>query len=283
MLMLYLYWLILFIGILSHLFISLLQKILSTYSVKLKKIIKQEKKRSQIKKSGIEIDDFPGGADGFELVSRFCYNNGRISITISNVFLLHCCAIFLGMSDKASACNLLQQTESFLEGIFYWSWSDILVGLKSCSSFFTHADSYGLLQKLISALLARIAQNSDTNFITSSSSSSSSPETTSFRFSTPDSIKPSSSSRAWWFDDLATLPPNIIEKVIQSLGAYGTDNNSLVLTKFLLHYLKTAAQKKLIMIMHSQGASIALLQIQLFMVLLWWEEQHFLAEACFGF
>lgn len=244
MLMLYLYWLILFIGILSHLFISLLQKILSTYSVKLKKIIKQEKKRSQIKKSGIEIDDFPGGADGFELVSRFCYNNGRISITISNVFLLHCCAIFLGMSDKASACNLLQQTESFLEGIFYWSWSDILVGLKSCSSFFTHADSYGLLQKLISALLARIAQNSDTNFITSSSSSSSSPETTSFRFSTPDSIKPSSSSRAWWFDDLATLPPNIIEKVIQSLGAYGTDNNSLVLTKFLLHYLKTAAQKK---------------------------------------
>jgi hypothetical protein len=230
-------------------YISLLQKILSTYSGKLKKIINQEKKRSQINQSGIEILDFPGGANGFELVSRFCYNNGRISITISNVFLLHCCAVFLGMTEKVSSCNLLQQTDSFLEGMLYWPWSDILVGLNSCGSFFTHADSSGLVQKLIFALLSRIAQNSDTNFITSSSSSSSSPETTSFRFSssfkaTPDSIKPSSSSRAWWFDDLAILPPKIIEKVIQSLGAYGTDNNSLLLTKFLLHYLKTAAQKK---------------------------------------
>ncbi|XP_059447058.1 BTB/POZ domain-containing protein At3g19850-like [Corylus avellana] len=225
------------------------EKILSTYSGKLKKIINQEKKRSQIKKPGIEICDFPGGAYGFELVSRFCYNNGRISITISNVSLLHCCAVCLGMTEKVSTCNLLQQTESFLEGMLDWSWSDILVGLNSCGSFFTHADSSGLVQKLICALLAKIAQNSDVNFITSSSSSSSSPETSSFRLSssskaTPDSIKPSSSSRAWWFDDLAILPPKIIEKVIQSLGAYGTDNNSLVLTKFLLHYLKTAAQNK---------------------------------------
>ncbi|XP_050275839.1 BTB/POZ domain-containing protein At3g19850 isoform X2 [Quercus robur] len=235
-----------------------LNEIVSKYSARLKKMIDQEKRRTKTKKLGIEIDDFPGGANGFELVCRFCYNNGKISITVSNVSLFYCCAVFLGMTEKVSTCNLLQQTETFLAGMFYWSWIDILVCLKSCFPIFAHADSSGLVQKLISALLVKIAQNSDTNFITSSSSSSSSPETASgYRFyssskSTPDLIKSSSSSKAWWFEDLAVLPPNIIEKVIQSLGAYGPDNNSLILTRFLLHYLKTAAQSKAINQLYSK-------------------------------
>ncbi|VVA14721.1 PREDICTED: BTB/POZ [Prunus dulcis] len=227
------------------------EEILSTYSGRLKKIIKQERRRNQIKNSGIEIDDFPGGPDGFELISRFCYNNGRITTTVSNVSLLHCCAVYLGMTEKLSTCNLLQQTQVFLDGLFEWSWKDILVCLKSCGSFCNYADSSGLLDKLICALLAKIAQNSDiSSFIAASSSTSSSPETASgFRPSssyknTPESIKPSSSSRAWWFDDVAILPPKIIEKLFQSLGAYGADNNSLILTRFLLHYLKVSAQRK---------------------------------------
>ncbi|KAJ4949746.1 hypothetical protein NE237_014253 [Protea cynaroides] len=81
-----------------------------------------------------------GGPDGFELVSRFCYNNGRITIISSNVSLLHCSAIFLEITEKVSTynllaqtCNLLQQTEIVLEGLFYWSWNDILMCLKNCS------------------------------------------------------------------------------------------------------------------------------------------------------
>ncbi|KAK3029922.1 hypothetical protein RJ639_039782 [Escallonia herrerae] len=105
---------------------------------------------------GIEIDEFPGGPDGFELVSRFRYNHGTISITISNVSLLHCFALFLGMTEKVSPCNLLEQTETFLEGMFYWSWN-----------------SSGVVQKLMCSLHAKIAQNSDVNGFFASSSSSS--------------------------------------------------------------------------------------------------------------
>ncbi|XP_010250318.1 PREDICTED: BTB/POZ domain-containing protein At3g19850-like [Nelumbo nucifera] len=229
------------------------ERIISIFSGRLKKIVKQEKRKTQIRSSAIEVIDFPGGPDGFELISRFCYNNGRILVTPSNVSLLHCSAIFLEMTEKVSSFNLLQQTENFLEGIFDWSWNDTLVSLKSCESFFLSADSSGLLQKLISSLLAKIAQNSDTIPNALSSSSSSSPETTSgFRLSSstktaPETVKPcssSTSSKAWWFDDLTILPPKIIEKVIKTMGAYGTDNNSLILTKFLLHYLNTAVQRK---------------------------------------
>lgn len=77
--------------------------------------MKEEKRRSKTRILGIDIDDFPGGPEGFELISRFCYNNGNITMTVSNVSILHCCAVSLGMS------NLLRQTETFLEGLFNWS------------------------------------------------------------------------------------------------------------------------------------------------------------------
>ncbi|KAJ6690010.1 hypothetical protein OIU85_006310 [Salix viminalis] len=223
------------------------QKVLSAYSEKLRKIVGREKRKSRNKNSIIEIDGFPGGPDGFELVSRFCYNHGKIKITVSNVALLHFCAVFLGMTESVSTSNLLKQTETFLDGMIYWSWQDTVSCLKSCESFFTNADSSGLVEKLIFSLLGKIAQNTDiATLIASSSSSSSSPENESrFRFSspaktTPESTKPGSSSKQWWFDDLIILPPMIIEKLIKNMGAYGTDNDSLILTKFLLHYLEMA-------------------------------------------
>lgn len=245
------------------------QKIVSSFSGKLRKLIKQEKKRTQIKNLSFTLEDFPGGSDGFELVSRFCYNSGRIPITVHNVCQLYCASIFLGMTEKLSSCNLLQQSETFLEDMFHWSWNDVLACLRTCESFFTLADSSSLIDKLITTLLAKIAQNSDISLIFSSnSSSSSSPDDTmmsrrirlsnsSIKTSTPELNKPLSSSstyntssnagvntKAWWFDDLATLSPMVIERVIRNLGAFGSDNNSLLLTKFVLHYLKTALQCK---------------------------------------
>ncbi|KAI3453278.1 hypothetical protein Pfo_009941 [Paulownia fortunei] len=224
------------------------ERILSKYSGKLRKIIKQEKRRTQVRNSGIEIDDFPGGPDGFELFSRFCYNNGSITITVSNVSLLHCCAVFLGMTEKVSSINLLHQTGVFLEGIFYWSWNEILTCLKNCEPFFPCAESCDLIEKLLCSLLAKIAQNSDVNFLSVSSSSSSSSPEMARGLSSQVVCNGSSSRKAWpwWFQDLTILSPKIIELFFRALGSYGSDNNNLVLTRFLLHYLKTA--------LHSNGS-----------------------------
>ncbi|XP_026408101.1 BTB/POZ domain-containing protein At3g19850-like [Papaver somniferum] len=230
------------------------QKIITTYSGQIKKMMI---KQTKINNSVIRIDNFPGGVNGFELISRFCHNHGKFPITPSNISVLHCSAIYLEMNDQISPYNLLQQTETFLEGLFYWSWSDILISLKSCEPFFSSAESSGILEKLISSLLVKLSQNSDINVTHSSSPSSaySSPDTvtTGFRFSsssktTPDNsvIKPasysgnSSTSKPWWFEELTVLSSNIVEKIIKTMGFWRRDNNNLVITKFLLHYLKAA-------------------------------------------
>ncbi|XP_039122309.1 BTB/POZ domain-containing protein At3g19850 isoform X2 [Dioscorea cayenensis subsp. rotundata] len=229
------------------------QRVMCSFSGRLRRMVKQEKKRSQNKRVKLKIGEFPGGKHGFELVSRFCYNNGRIGMSPSTISVLHSSAMFLEMSEEVSPCNLLSQAETFLEGLFYWTWDDILTSLKTCEPFFSIADSSGLLERLISSLLAKISANSEPSLLTlattptpipSCSSSSSSPDTTGFRCSistkTPDTIKPCF-TREWWFEDLTILSPNIIEKMMKTLGAFGAHNKNLILTRFLLHYLKTAA------------------------------------------
>lgn len=200
--------------------------------------MKQERKRAQNKITTsivIELDDFPGGPEGFEMVSRYIHNNsadGEITITPSNVSLLHCSAIFLGMS------SLSQKTETFLdqETFCHWSFKEVLCCLKSSESMlFRHVESNGLLlEKLVSALCAKIAQSSDPTRVALSSFSSSS--------------SPGSSNKSWWFDDLTVLSPKIVDKIISHSRVYNNhisyDNYNLALTRFSLHYLKVVSTRR---------------------------------------
>uniref|UniRef100_A0A1J3IMR8 BTB/POZ domain-containing protein n=1 Tax=Noccaea caerulescens TaxID=107243 RepID=A0A1J3IMR8_NOCCA len=228
------------------------QDVISKYCESLRKMIKQSKKKRNKKTKPpeiitIEIDDFPGGPDGFELVSRFCYSNGEFSIDVSNVSTLYSCSVILGMTEKLCSSNLLFQTEKFLKEVFYGSWNDIVLCLKNCEQVFRHADSYGLVDKLIFAALTRISRNSDVFSSSSPSSSFASSLSPEMANNTPESDKRSLScgrSNEWWFEDMSNLSPRIILKLIRIIGSYKTNIKSLVLTRFILHYLKTKLQAK---------------------------------------
>ncbi|OEL19377.1 BTB/POZ domain-containing protein [Dichanthelium oligosanthes] len=218
-------------------------------------MVKQEKKKASRKEGlSIKLADFPGGAEGFELVARFCYNNGRVLLCPSNLPLLHCAAVFLEMTEEVCACNLLAQAEAFVNELYYWTWADVLTAVKSCEPFAAAADAYGLLERLISALFSKITASPETPTSIaavgtpnrSSSSCSSSPDTVGFGRSsstkTPESMRPCV-GREWWFDDMTSLSPQTIEKVMRVLGCYGIENKNLILTRFLLHYLRAATRR----------------------------------------
>ncbi|KAG8066692.1 hypothetical protein GUJ93_ZPchr0004g39524 [Zizania palustris] len=237
------------------------QSVMCAFSGRLRTMMTQEEEKKKKKKKpnraleglSIKLADFPGGAEGFELVARFCYNNGRIPLCPSNLPLLHCAAVFLEMTEEVCACNLLTQAEAFVDGLYYWTWADVLAAIRSCEPFAAAADASGLLEKLISALFSKITVNPETPVAAaalgtsnrSSSSCSSSPDTVGFRRSsstkTPESMKPCF-AREWWFDDMTCLCPQTIEKVMRVLGCYGVENKNLILTRFLLHYLRTATR-----------------------------------------
>ncbi|KAJ6367595.1 hypothetical protein OIU78_000208 [Salix suchowensis] len=101
------------------------------FSVRLSKLLGNLTAGSR--KLEVIFDNFPGGAYGFELMATFCYNNGTIEITPSNIVLLNHAAHYMEMDSNSSAkLNLVDQTEKFLEGINYWTWSELLQALKLC-------------------------------------------------------------------------------------------------------------------------------------------------------
>lgn len=225
------------------------------FSGRLRAMVKQETKKKTSRNNEalcIKLAEFPGGAEGFELVARFCYNNGRVPLCPSNLPLLHCAALFLEMTEEVCACNLLAQAEAFVNGLYYWTWSDVLTAVKSCEAFDAAADASGLLERLISALFSKITASPETPTAAvgtpnrSSSSCSSSPDTAGFARSsstkTPESMRPCV-GREWWFDDMTSLSPATIEKVMRVLGCYGIENKNLILTRFLLHYLRAATRR----------------------------------------
>ncbi|KAH7532991.1 hypothetical protein FEM48_Zijuj04G0082100 [Ziziphus jujuba var. spinosa] len=212
------------------------KKIIALYSGKLSKLF--GKSKGTAKNIKVVFNDFPGGAKSFELMSKFCYNGGRIEIAPSNISLLHCAAQFMEMKNSVSANrNLLEQTEKSIEEMSYWTWSELLITLKQCQVLLPASDSSGILEKCLDSLVGRLSLTTEM----SPCPSTSSPDSSGFRFScdtkSTESLKTVSSRATWWFEDLLVLSPVLVEMLIKSMVSRKFDHN--ILSRFLFYYHKS--------------------------------------------
>ncbi|XP_004287910.1 PREDICTED: BTB/POZ domain-containing protein At3g22104 [Fragaria vesca subsp. vesca] len=212
------------------------KRVVSSYSGKLSKLLGKSKGSTRNLK--VVFQDFPGGAECFELISRFCYNNGSIDITPSNISLLHFAAIFMEMNISVSgAPNLFEKTEKSLEEMRYWTWSELLITLKRCQDLLPATNCLPLLEKCLDCIVGRLALTSEA----SPCPSTSSPDSSGIRFScdtrSTESLKTSSSRATWWFEDLLVLGPNLVEMLVKSMVTRKFDH--VTISRFLFYYQKS--------------------------------------------
>ncbi|CAL5083342.1 unnamed protein product [Urochloa decumbens] len=192
---------------------------------------------------------FPGGAEAFELVARFCYaDGGGGAVTAANACVLRCAAEFLDMAAAADATeaapSLVSRTEKALEEMPQWPWHAVVDAVKQCQRLLPLADTTGAFDAAVSALVSHMAvpppPAGDATPTTTSS-----PESSAFRFSCDTkssslSLRGSCISRTWWFEDLVVLSPGTVERVAAALvargGAGAADHG--VVARFLFYYLK---------------------------------------------
>ncbi|KAE8654806.1 Phototropic-responsive NPH3 family protein, putative isoform 2 [Hibiscus syriacus] len=210
------------------------KKIICSYSGRLRKLLR---KSTGSKRNKVIFHDFPGGAENFDLIARFCYNNGEIDVNPSNISLLYSAAEFMEMNDSVSGnCNLLEKTKKCIEEIGYWTWPDLLVALKHCQDLQQVATS-GILEKCLDSIVGRLAITSEA----SPCASTSSPDSSGFRFScdtrSTESLKNSFSRVNWWFDDLSVLSPDFIEMLIKTMVS--RKYNHMTIGRFLFYYQKS--------------------------------------------
>ncbi|KAE8696759.1 60S ribosomal protein L8 [Hibiscus syriacus] len=183
----------------------------------------------------IVFDDFPGGAEGFELIARFCYNNGRTEITPANIALLNCAAQFMEMDSDGPRPSLLNQTKKSLDGISFWSWSELLVVLKECQDLLSPSKPSLILDKVLNCVIERLVSPIVASPYTSSS------ENSSFRCSSDTrssySIRNNPSHVSWWFEDLLFLNIDLIDKVMKMMVSQRFDHATIM--KFLFCYQRS--------------------------------------------
>uniref|UniRef100_A0A0E0AL35 NPH3 domain-containing protein n=1 Tax=Oryza glumipatula TaxID=40148 RepID=A0A0E0AL35_9ORYZ len=190
----------------------------------------------------VVLRGFPGGAEAFELVARFCYTGGGggVAVTASNACALRCAAEFMDMAAAAAQevstpPSLVKMTEKALDEMPQWSWQSVVEAVRQCQRLLPMADATGVFDRVVGALVSHVAVSPGDATPTSSS-----PESSAFRFScdTKSScLSARCTSRTWWFEDLAVvLGPGMVERVAGALLARGTDHG--VVSRFLLYYLK---------------------------------------------
>ncbi|KAL0319762.1 UNVERIFIED_CONTAM: BTB/POZ domain-containing protein [Sesamum radiatum] len=218
------------------------KRIISFYSGKINKLLSKSKGVGHCLK--VIFHDFPGGAANFELVTRFCYNRGKVNINPCNIFDLTIAAHFMEMNKfVAGTGNLCEQTEKSLEEIKYWTWSDLLVALKQCENLLPEAISLTILDKFLDSLVGKVVSSCET----SPCPSTSSPESYGFRSScetrSSESLKNSCFRATWWFEDLIPLNIRVIKMLIRSMVSRNLDNG--IISKFLLYYQKSRIRSAL--------------------------------------
>ncbi|XP_027347239.1 BTB/POZ domain-containing protein At3g22104 [Abrus precatorius] len=180
--------------------------------------------------------DFPGGAEGFELMLKFCYNNGTTNISPSNLFLARSAAEYMDMKEPvADVSNLLEQTEKSLQEISYWTWSELLIALKQCQNLLV-ADSSVMVERCLDSVVGRLVLASEASPCPSTSSTDSSWIRFSCDSKSTESIKTNFSRSIWWFEDLLFLSPLLVVMLVKSMLSRKLDH--VVIGRFLLYYQK---------------------------------------------
>ncbi|CAO1941703.1 unnamed protein product [Urochloa humidicola] len=208
----------------------------------------------------VALHGFPGGAEAFELVARFCYADGGGAVTAANACVLRCAAEFLDMAAadapeaaaSTAAPSLVRMTEKALEEMPQWPWHAVVDAVKQCQRLLPLSDTTGAFDAAVAALVSHMAVPPPAGDATPTTTSS--PESSAFRFSCDTkssslSLRGSCVSRTWWFEDLVAINPGTVERVAAALVARGGADHGVV-ARFLFYYLKcriagaTAEEKK---------------------------------------
>lgn len=208
-----------------------MQRVILSCSGRLRKLIRATAGVTRGLK--VVLHGFPGGSEGFEQIARFCYNGGRVEITPSNVVLLHSAAIFLeleGPGDSAQT-QLIAETKKSIQGLNFWSWSELLLALKQCQICLPIRKDSFLVKKLLDSIIGRLGFTSYESTCTSSSTSSS------FHYSYDTRSHDSFTRTTWWFQDLVFFNIDMIQKLTKMMVSRNLDHK--IICRFLFYYRKS--------------------------------------------
>ncbi|KAL9257368.1 BTB/POZ domain-containing protein [Drosera capensis] len=170
--------------------------------------------------SVVKLDDVPGGAKAFELVTKFCYGM-KLELTALNVVSLRCAAEYLQMTEEYGEGNLISQTEAFLNEVFS-SWNDSMKALETCEEVLPQAEEVHVVSRCINSLAMKAtADPSLFSWPVSGANEAQSPKDAVLWNDISAATKSQPVTDDWWFEDVSFLSWPLFKKLIKEVENRG--------------------------------------------------------------
>lgn len=203
-------------------YVGILKFPLVSRSGKIRKMV-ADGKDSNISK--LELLNFPGGPQTFELAMKFCYGM-NFEITTTNVAPLRCAAQYLEMTEDYREENLVARTEVYLNEVVVLSIEKSVEVLCTSETLAPMAEEVGITNRCVEA----IAMNACKEQLVSGLSR--------LDCDVGESTELKTGCLDWWIEDLSVLRIDYYQKVICAMGRIGVRPDSIV--ESLMHYAQAS-------------------------------------------
>ena len=172
----------------------------------------------------IQLPDFPGGIEAFELCAKFCYG---ITITLSayNIVSARCAAEYLQMTEDVEKGNLMYKLEVFFNSCILHGWKDSIVTLQSTKSFQLWSEDLAITSRCIEAIASKVLSH-PAKVNLSHSYSRRGRDDISCNGAESQRYKPE--SRGWWAEDMAELGIDLYWRTMIAIKSGGKMPSNLL-------------------------------------------------------
>lgn len=171
----------------------------------------------------IQLPDFPGGTEAFELCAKFCYG---ITITLSayNIVAARCAADYLQMTEDVEKGNLIFKLEVFFNSCILHGWRDSIVCLQTTKAFPLWSEDLGITSRCIEAIATRILAH-PSKVSLSHSQSRRVRDDVSCNGGESHRLKP---TKGWWAEDMAELGIDLYWRTMIAIKSGGKIPSGLI-------------------------------------------------------
>ncbi|KAK1376594.1 NPH3 domain-containing protein [Heracleum sosnowskyi] len=173
----------------------------------------------------IQLPDFPGGIEAFEICAKFCYG---ITITLSayNIVSARCAAEYLQMNEDVEKGNLMYKLEIFLNSCVLQGWKDSVVALHSTKGLPLWAEDLGITSRCIEAIASKVLSNPSKSNLSHSYSRRGRDDTLSCNGA--ESHRSKHVSKGWWAEDVAELGIDLYWRTMIAIKSRGKVPSNLI-------------------------------------------------------
>ncbi|KAG5062108.1 hypothetical protein GLYMA_02G039400v4 [Glycine max] len=173
----------------------------------------------------IQLPDFPGGMEAFELCAKFCYG---ITITLSpyNIVAARCGAEYLQMTEEVEKGNLIQKLEVFFNSCILRGWKDSIVSLQSTKALPMWSEDLGITSRCIEAVAAKVLSHPSKVSLSHSHSRRVRDDVS---CNGNQSVRHNKSgNKGWWAEDLAELSIDLYWRTMIAIKSGGKIPSNLI-------------------------------------------------------